>query len=156
MLARHCPRTSSRSERTRSSLRFKLELGWIRLLQLLSSAEPHLTLASHCSLSTSLRLLLSERSAYIQKKKSRLELFFNPPLDINMKSFCSEKKASCFFFFYTSAVRAKAQSSKFRGVRSSRIPPRIRPGAARHRVTDGPPGKAQAAESLTCRHRVKE
>lgn len=34
--------------------------------------------ASHRSLSTSLSLLLSERSAYIQEKESRPELFFDP------------------------------------------------------------------------------
>lgn len=56
--------------------------------------------ASHCSLSASLRLLLSERSAYIQTKKIPDWSFSStPPLDINMESFYLEKKASCFFFF---------------------------------------------------------
>lgn len=58
-------------------------------------------------------LLLSERSAYIQNKKS-LDWSFSPtpPSDINMKSLFSEKKASCIFDIY--AVRANAQPSNFK------------------------------------------
>lgn len=81
-------------------------------------------------LCTALSLLLSERSAYISVKGSRLERFTKlSPSDINMKCFLvfREKVQAALFDIY--ALRANAHPELCWGQdRSSRIVPQIRPG----------------------------
>lgn len=128
---------------------------WVQLLELLSSAETSPRCLTPFPVHV-IKVYCLVREVHIQKKKINLDWRFS------LTPFRHQHEMFLFrIFFNHSAVRARAQSSNSVGVQSSRIVPRVRPGAAQcsqilYKLSDAPtsPGKAQAAESLTCRHRV--
>lgn len=117
--------------------------------------------ASHCSLSTSLSLLLSERSAYIQKKKNPDRSFSSTPFRHGHEMFLFQRKrlAAFFFFFWHLCYKSRCTVQQFRGVRPSRILPpdqdQEQLSAARHKVTDAPLERHKLQKvSASLRHRV--